>query len=70
MKIVCGYGDDCQIKLALSQHRFQTFNVYDFQMKITFAFNGGFPLLQIFYMRTRVKFTPVNKTEAMYGRWS
>ena len=29
------------------------------------AFNGGFPLLQIFYMRT-----PVNKTEAIYGRWS
>ena len=29
---------------------------------------GGFPLLDNFYVRRRVKFTFVNKIEAMYGR--
>ena len=29
---------------------------------------GGFPLPRNFYLRTRVKFTCVNKTKAMYER--
>ena len=35
---------------------------------ITVHVQGGFPLSRNFYLRTGVKLTCVNKTEAMYGR--
>ena len=35
---------------------------------ITVHVQGGFPLSRNFYLRTSVKLTCVNKTEAMYGK--